>query len=101
MPLNIKCLKCRQPIHTPGAILLSPPFGGEEVMSVSKLHICVTCYIHIRDWLLEPYYAERKESRSRKEAEQVKRQSNLRKVIKAQTKRPHDRSNKGRARAAK
>lgn len=53
--LEIKCTICGLTLDEPGAIILSPPHkivinGG---LSVTKLHLCVTCWDSLVDRMAE------------------------------------------------
>jgi len=60
MAIRPECHKCLQELDEPGAILLSPPYEADEADEASlrflpqqvwKLHLCVSCYSELREWL--------------------------------------------------
>ena len=44
MAIEVKCLKCNQPLNEKGALLISPPEKEGRVDKVLKAHICCDCY---------------------------------------------------------
>jgi len=55
MAIDVKCDRCLKDLTEPGALVLSPPFGVEppiDGMVVSKLHICGTCWVSMKQWIV-------------------------------------------------
>jgi hypothetical protein len=47
---KIWCKRCKREINQPAALVISPPEPGDLV---AKYHLCVGCFIEVKNWMID------------------------------------------------